>query len=115
MAINIPIQQIKDALQEATTALIQSMGETMTVTPKDGATPQDVRAVRQKLKMEDVAGSYKEGDVRFVFDAATLNQPPKKFDVVRAANGVDYSIIDAESIDVGIDDTVLVYRPIGRG
>lgn len=114
VTIVLPISQIKDSLIEATRVLILEMGETVTYKFHDGSPDETFRAVRQKLRMEDLVGDYKQGDCRFTIDATTLSKPPEKYDEIVARDGRTYLLVDYLSVDVGIDDTVLVYKPVGR-
>lgn len=115
MTITIPINNIKKALQDATTALISSMGETITYTFQDGTAPVTIRAVRQKVKEEELTGTYRQGDCKFTIEAGTLPKPPEKFDEILAQDGRTYVLFDVLACDVGIDNSVLAYRPVGRG
>ena len=114
MAISIPADTITSALLEAVDALIGSMGETITYVYHDGTPSVEIRAVRQKLREEDLTGDYEQGDCRFTIKAADLSQEPAKYDEIIAADGRTYLLVDYLSCDVGINDTVLVYKPVGR-
>ncbi len=116
MAINIqiPTAAIKDALQEGVRELISELGETITYTFKSGTPAVQIRAVRQKLREDDLVGDFEQGDCRFTIDATTLPQAPAKYDEITAGDGRVYMLVDYIACDVGVDDTVLVYKPVGR-
>ena len=112
--ITLPTAEIKSALVEAVRALISEMGETVTYKHHSGSADETIRAVRQKLRQEDLIGDYKQGDCRFTIDATTLSEAPAKYDEIVAGDGRTYLLVDYLSSDVGIDNTVLVYKPVGR-
>lgn len=113
-SITLPTSTIKDALVEATRVLILEMGETVTYKFYDSTPDETFRAVRQKLRAEDLVGDYQQGDCRFTIDATTLSKAPEKYDEIVGSDGRTYLLVDYLSCDVGIDDTVLVYKPVGR-
>lgn len=115
MAISIPIATIKAALVDAVRELIIEMGESITYTFKDATPAVQIRAVRTKLREEELIGDYEQGDCRFTIDATTLPKPPEKYDEITGGDGRVYTIFEYLAVDVGIDDTVLVYKPVGRG
>jgi len=112
--INIPTASIKAILIEAVREVISEFGETITYTFKDGTTPVTIRAVRQKLREEDLVGDYEQGDCKFTIDATTLPKEPAKYDEILGGDGRTYMLVDYLSCDVGVDNTVLVYKPVGR-
>lgn len=114
VTITLPTTKIKEALVAAVEALIGEMGETVTYKFYDGTPDETFRAVRQKLRTEDLVGDYKQGDCRFTIDATTLSKPPAKYDEIIGGDGRTYLLVDYLSSDVGIDNTVLVYKPVGR-
>lgn len=114
VTITIPTDKIKDALIEATRVLILEMGETVTYKFYDGTPDETFRAVRQKLSGDDLVGDFKQGDCKFTIDATTLSKPPSKYDEIIGGDGFTYLLIDYLSVDVGIDNTTLVYKPVGR-
>jgi hypothetical protein len=115
MAINIPKGPIKTALNDASKALIQNLGEDITYNFEDGTPAITIRAVRQKISEEEVVGTYRQGDCRFTIYAQDLPKPPEKFDSILAADGRTYVLFDTIAVDKGIDSAPLVFRPIGRG
>jgi len=114
VTISIPTAQIKDALVEGVRELISELGETVTYQFGDGTTSVTIRAVRKKLTMEELIGDFKQGDCRFTIDATTLPKAPEKYDIIVAGDGHEYLLVDYLSCDIGVDDTVLVYKPVGR-
>lgn len=115
MPIILPITQIKQALEDAVDALIGQMGETVTYNFHDGSTSVTIRAVRQKLKEDELAGDYMQGDCRFTLNFKDMPQAPAKYDTILAADGVLYNMFDYLAVDKGVDNQILVYRPVGRG
>ena len=113
-SIRIPTTAIKAVLVEAVRGLISELGETITYTFHDGTAAVSIRAVRQKLREEDLVGDYEQGDCRFTIDAATLPKAPAKYDEITGSDGRVYALVDYLSCDVGVDNTVLVYKPVGR-
>ena len=114
MAFTLPINQITQALVDTVDALM-AMGETVTYNFHDGTPSVTIRAVRQKLKEEEIVGDYEQGDCRFTINFKDMPKPPSKYDTIDAVDGVKYQIIDYLAVDKGIDNTILVYRPVGRG
>lgn len=114
VTITIPTNQIKDALVEGVRELISELGETITYQFGDGTPSVQIRAVRKKLGMEEVVGDFQQGDCRFTIDATTLTKAPEKYDIITAGDGNEYALVDYLSSDIGVDDTVLVYKPVGR-
>ena len=114
VTITIPTTQIKAALQEATRVLISELGETVTYKFHDGSADETFRAVRQKLRTEELVGDYVQGDCRFTIDFATLSKAPAKYDEIIGGDGRTYLLVDYLSVDVGIDNDGLVYKPVGR-
>ena len=115
VTITLPTTAIKAALVEAVRELISELGETITYTFYDGTTSVQIRAVRKKLREEELVGDYEQGDCRFTIDATTLSQAPEKYDLITGGDGRVYALIDYLAADVGVDDTTLVYKPVGRG
>ena len=115
MPIILPINQITTALVDAVDALIGKMGETITYTFHDGTPSVTIRAVRQRLRQEELVGDYMQGDCKFTINYKTLPQPPAKYDSILAADGKTYQIIDYLAVDKGINNVLLVYIPVGRG
>lgn len=115
VTITLPTAAIKSALQEATRVLILELGETVTYKFHDNSPDEIFRAVRQKIRTEDLVGDYVQGDIRLTIDATTISKSPEKYDEVVAGNGRTYVVIDGESVDVGVDDTPLVFKPVLRG
>jgi len=114
VSYTLPINEITNALVDAVAALVGQMGETVTYTYHDGTTPVTVRAVRQKITEEDLVGDYEQGDCKFTFDATTLPKAPAKYDTILAGDGLTYTVVDHISTDKGINNTKLVYIPVGR-
>ncbi len=115
VTITIPTTLIKNTLVEAVRELISELGETITYTFYDGTPAESFKAVRKKLREEELVGDYEQGDCRFTIDSTTLSKPPEKYDEITGGDGRVYALIDYLSVDVGVDDTVLVYKPVGRG
>jgi hypothetical protein len=115
VTITLPTAQIKAALVEAVRELIVELGETITYNFHDGTASVSIRAVRKKLREEELVGDYEQGDCRFTINAETLSKPPEKYDEITGGDGRVYALIDYLAVDVGVDDTVLVYKPVGRG
>lgn len=115
MPIVLPITQIKQALEDAVDALIGDMGETITYNFHDGTNSVTIRAVRQKLKEDELVGDYEQGDCKFTINFKDLPKPPAKYDTIDAGDGRKYQIIDYLAVDKGIDNQLLVYIPVGRG
>lgn len=114
MPIFIPVPTIKKALEDAVDALME-LGETVTYKFADGASSVTIRAVRQKLREDELVGEYMQGDCRFTINFKDLPQAPAKYDQIVAADGITYSIFEYLAVDRGIDNQILVYRPVGRG
>lgn len=114
VTITIPTATIKAALVEGVRELISELGETVTFVFHDGTPNEIMRAVRKKLLPEEVIGDFKHGDCRFTIDATTLSKAPEKYDQIIAGDGNTYALVDYLSSDIGVDDTVLVYKPVGR-
>lgn len=115
MTIVLPITTIKQSLEDAVDALIGQMGETIIYNFHDGSPSVTIRAVRQKLREEELAGDYEQGDCRFTLNFKDMPKPPEKYDTILGADGVLYRLVDYIAVDKGIDNQVLVYRPVGRG
>jgi len=114
VTITLPTAAIKAALVEGVRSLISELGETITYKFYDATPDVTTRAVRKKLSVEEVVGDFMQGDCRFTIDATTLPKAPAKYDEIVAADGNTYLMIDYLSVDIGVDDTVLVYKPVGR-
>lgn len=114
VTISIPTATIKDALVEGVRELISELGETVIYHFNDGTPDESFRAVRKKLPMEEVVGDFHQGDCRFTIDATTLSKAPEKYDTIETLDGHVYALVDYLSVDIGVDDTVLVYKPVGR-
>lgn len=115
MQINLPINQITEALVAAVDALVGEMGETITYNFHDGTPSVTIRAVRQRLREEELVGDYEQGDCKFTINYKTLPKPPAKYDTILAADGKTYQVIDYIAVDKGINNVTLVYIPVGRG
>jgi len=114
MSYTLPINAITNALVDAVDALVGQMGETVTYTYHDGTASVTTRAVRQKLKEEELIGEYEQSDCKFTFDAKTLPKAPSKYDKILAGDGLTYTVVDHLSTDKGINNTTLVYIPVAR-
>lgn len=112
--IKIPTATIKAALVEGVRELIGELGETVTYQFHDGSADESFRAVRKKLITEELIGDFVQGDCRFTIDATTLSKPPEKYDEIVGSDGRTYLLVDYLSVDIGIDNTTLVYKPVGR-
>lgn len=116
MTIDIPVPTVKNVLVD-TVALIAKLGVTVRYTFASGAPGLTMRVIKQRLTEQEIVGSYREGDCRFVIDATVLKIFPEKFDKLTTidAHVQEFILVDVIACEKALDDTVLIYAPVGRG